>query len=263
MLKHAALSALLKTGLSIGQQSDPAAVKALVRRLHPVFTGHDMVRLGERDDGGYVLPNDLDGFTGCFSPGVSNRATFELDLIKRGIPCFLADYSVDAAPLSAGQAHFTKKFIGVCNDEKTMTLDDWVCEHLPGEDDLILQMDIEGSEWPVLLNVSEKTLRRFRLIVAEFHNVDRLTDKHAFRIIHAVFDRLLQYFVVAHNHPNNYGGVIRWQSLPIPRAIELTFLRKDRTVPLGYAQQFPHPLDVPNSPRIPDLVLPKAWYGGH
>ena len=46
--------------------------------------------------------------------------------------------------------HFTKKFLGVTNNDLTITLDDWVDGNSPGDGDLILQMDVEGAEWPVL-----------------------------------------------------------------------------------------------------------------
>jgi len=87
------------------------------------------------------------------SPGVDNRATFETSLIERGIPCYLVDGSVDAAPIKGDMVHFSKKFLGVVNNETTITLDDWVYDNKLGHDDLILQMDIEGAEWPVLLNM--------------------------------------------------------------------------------------------------------------
>ena len=33
----------------------------------------ELVRLGGNNDGGYLLPNDLEGITACFSPGVDNK----------------------------------------------------------------------------------------------------------------------------------------------------------------------------------------------
>jgi hypothetical protein len=39
--------------------------------------------------------------------------------------------------------------------------------HAPSAGDLILQMDIEGAEWPVILNASQEVLTRFRIIVLE------------------------------------------------------------------------------------------------
>lgn len=59
-------------------------------------------------DGGYLIPDDLEGISACFSPGVDDRATFETSLIARGIPCFLADASVDKAPIDGDMIHFTK-----------------------------------------------------------------------------------------------------------------------------------------------------------
>jgi hypothetical protein len=122
-------------------------------------------------------------------------------------------------------------------------------------------MDIEGHEWPVLLNVHEATLRKFRIIVLETHDMERIMDKHAFLIISSAFRRLLQYFYVVHIHPNNYGGTVRCGSLVIPRSLELTFYRKDRISSPRYATSFPHTIDVKNDPTRPDVILPREWFG--
>ena len=156
--------------------------------------------------------------------------------------------------------HFTKKFLGVTNNETTITLDDWVDVNKPGNDDLILQMDIEGAEWAVLLNVSRKTLRRFRIVVLELHDLERLMDKHAFVIIKAVFERLLEDFYIVHNHPNNYGRVVRCGALVIPRALEMTLIRKDRVKSTSFAREFPHPLDAKNDAKWRDIPLPPQWF---
>ena len=140
-------------------------------------------------------------------------------------------------------------------------MDDWIDQKAPGNGDLLLQMDIEGSEWPVLLNVTDANLRRFRIIILETHDMERIMDKHAFVIISSVFRRLLHYFDVVHIHPNNYGGAVKCGSLTIPRSLEMTFHRKDRVSPSGHAMTFPHPLDEKNDPSRPDVVLPREWFG--
>lgn len=99
MLKHLAVSTALQLGISIAKIADPNDVRALIRRMHPVTTEHELVRIGCSGDGGYLVPNDLDGITACFSPGVDNRATFEETLIARDIPCHLADASVNFNPI--------------------------------------------------------------------------------------------------------------------------------------------------------------------
>jgi hypothetical protein len=259
-VKTAFVSACLTAGISVAKQTDREEVQKLISRVHPLTTEHPLIRLGDNGDGGYLVPDDLEGIAACFSPGVDNRASFETSMIERGIPCFMADASVESAPINGPMAHFTKKFLGVTNDAQTVTLDDWISAHHPGDDDLLLQIDIEGAEWPVLLNVSSKTLSRFRIIVIEFHELERLMDKHAFQIIKATFDRLLEKFYVVHSHPNNFGRSVRCGSMIIPRVMEMTMIRKDRVRSTGFAQTFPHPLDATNDITNPDLILPPAWF---
>lgn len=121
-------------------------------------------------------------------------------------------------------------------------------------------MDIEGSEWPVFLNMSSQLLRRFRVMAVEFHNLDHMFARTSFPILKSVFDRILEHFVVVHAHPNNVVEPLALGSITVPRVIEMTFLRRDRAAINGYATAFPHPLDRRNLPSKPDLVLPKAWY---
>lgn len=259
-IKFAFVTACLNVGVSVARRTDKAAVRDLVAQLYPLVTEHPLIRLGSRGDGGYLIPDDLEGVAACFSPGVEDRATFETDLIERGIPCFLADASVDGAPIKGDMVHFTKKFLGTINNDITITLDDWVSANRPGNDDLILQMDVEGAEWSVLLNTSRGTLRRFRIMVVELHDLERLMDKHAFTIIKSTFQRLLEDFYIVHNHPNNYGRSVRCGSFTIPRVQEMTFIRKDRVKDTKFAQIFPHPLDEKNDVNGPDIPLPSQWF---
>jgi hypothetical protein len=259
-MKHAFVTACLNFGISVAMQTDKTAVRKLLALLYPLTTEHPLIRLGSGGDGGYLVPDDLNDVAACFSPGVDNRATFETSLIERGIPCYLTDASVDAAPIAHDLVHFTKKYLGVINNETTITLDDWVNANQPGDGDLILQMDIEGAEWTVLLNVSRDTLRRFRIIVIELHDLERLMDKHAFAVIEATFARLLQDFYVVHNHPNNFGRAVQCGSLVIPRVLEMTLIRKDRVTSTQFARLFPHPLDAKNDVTWADLPLPAPWF---
>ena len=98
-IQRAFVTLCLNAGFSVAMQSDSHAVRDLIARLHPVATEHPLIRAGSDGDGGYLIPDDLTGIAACFSPGVDNRATFESALIARGIPCFLADASVNDAPI--------------------------------------------------------------------------------------------------------------------------------------------------------------------
>ena len=247
-------------GISVSRCVDAQLVRRLIRRLRPVLTDKGLIRIGGDGDGGYIIPDDLDGVVACFSPGVGAIAAFEAALVARGVPCYLADASVAGPPATGTRVHFDKKFLGVVDDDMTITLDAWVKACAPPDGDLILQMDIEGAEWVVLLNVSEVVLKRFRVIVVELHWLERLIDKVGFELMFAALDRLLRQFYVVHNHPNNVARPFKSRGVTIPRHLEMTFLRRDRAQVTGYANRFPHPLDRKNMPELPDLVLPVGWY---
>jgi len=258
-LRLAAASLALRAGLTLGRRVDPAALRGLLNRLHPVIAGPGLIRVGGAGDGGYLIPDDLDGLVGCFSPGVGRVAQFESALVALGIPCFLADASVEGPPVSGPLVHFEQSFLGPVDAEGYTTLTSWVGRHAPAGD-LLLQMDIEGAEWPALLAMPDPLLDRFRMIVVEFHDLDRLFDRTTFQVMAGVFGRLLARFHLVHIHPNNWSGVVRWGDIEVPRVMELTWLRRDRGLATGSVMGFPHALDQPCRPERPELALPPIWY---
>ena len=60
-------------------------VKQLIELLYPINCKKGLTRLGPEKDGGYLVPDDLDGIEACFSPGVSNVSGFEKDCANRNI----------------------------------------------------------------------------------------------------------------------------------------------------------------------------------
>ena len=235
----------------------------LVGMLKPNYLGFNLIRLGGSCDGGYLLPDDLEGIRYCFSPGVSEIADFEKDLLDRGIFSFLADYSVDGPPPSLKKCHFEKKNIDVIDTEQTITLESWIEQTAPDEspNDLLLQMDIEGAEFCVLLSTPTETLKRFRIMVVEFHSFHKIANQEQFTLMLKVFTKLLGIFEVAHVHPNNYGGSVFIRDFEVPRMLEITLLRKDRVKQKWpITRTAPHPLDRQNVLDKGELVLPARWY---
>ena len=45
-------------------------VLELIKKLQPYNVGKDLIRLGAKRDGGYLVPDDLVEIEACFSPGV-------------------------------------------------------------------------------------------------------------------------------------------------------------------------------------------------
>lgn len=232
----------------------------LLSLLKPIKTNHELIRIGGDRDGGYLIPNDLVGIDSCFSPGVSSVADFENDLTKKGIKCFLADFSVDAPPIKNELFDFEKKYIGISNNEFYITLENWIELKASNKIDFILQMDIEGSEYAVILNTAEFFFSKFRIILIEFHGLDQIFTKKGYEFIRPVFSKLLKNFDIVHIHPNNCCGTARHKDIVIPRVMEFTFLRKDRITHRSPAKIFPHPLDRKNVVSYPDIHLPSCWY---
>jgi hypothetical protein len=235
-------------------------IQKLIDSLRPVKTKFDLIRVGGDNDGGYLLPNDLSGISLCFSPGVDVTASFEKDLLARGIKSHLADASVDGAPDGLEVASFTKKYLGGCNNDTYMTLTSWMHERRAFMGDYILQMDIEGGEYTTLLCTPPDVLRKFRIIAVEVHNVQTWFNELAWPVVTTFFGKLLEDFYVVHNHPNNNCPFIVVDDIIMPTVFELTLLRKDRAEPIGYCMEFPHPLDQPNVLDKPNYSLPEGWY---
>lgn len=144
--------------------------------LRPYTTDTPLIRVGDFGDGGYLVPDDFRGIAACYSPGVSQQASFEMDVAKRGIPSFMADASVENPPLQVPGAQFVRKFLGDKDAGEFMTLASWVAETDPDpKADLLLQMDIEGAEYETLGAAPRDLLRRFRIIVIELHNLPYVT----------------------------------------------------------------------------------------
>ena len=123
----------------------------------------------------------------------------------------------------------------------------------------ILKMDIEGSEYEVLLDLDNDLLRRFRIMVIEFHDLDELFNKFSFKLINLVFKKILKQFEVVHIHPNNSNKPFYFLNYQGFHAMEFTFLRKDRIEKKSPELNFPHPLDRPCVANKPDYALASFW----
>ncbi len=239
------------------------ALDSLMRSLYPVSCNHELIRFGPHGDGGYLIPNDLEGIEACFSPGVDFESGFEMACADSGIKVFMADKSVNQPAKAHQLFNFTKKFIGVTTNSDFMTINDWVTSSLPeSHSDLLLQMDIEGYEYEVILSMADILMRRFRIIVVEFHQLHMLWSMPFYSIAARTFDKILQTHTCIHIHPNNCSGSLRKNGLEIPRLMEFTFIRNDRIRNPSYQNVFPHPLDNDNYSDNHYLPLPECWYKG-
>lgn len=251
---------VVKIGLFPTKTTKKTLLVDLINSLHPKSTDIELIRLGPQGDGGYLIPNDLAGIEACFSPGVSDSSDFELACAKLGMQVFMADYSVDGPATAHKNFNFTKKFVGATTSEKFMTINDWIKSSSVSEtSDLILQIDIEGYEYETFLSMPDELMKRFRIIVVEFHRIHHLWSAPFHRIASSAFTKILQTHSCVHLHPNNCRSSIYMQGIEIPRVMEFTFLRNDRFNNSTYTDSFPHPLDSDNTKNQP-VILPECWF---
>jgi hypothetical protein len=260
LIKKYLIKVLSHRGLTIDHLNSKDTVESLINKFRPFATDKDLIRLGSNGDGGYLVPNDLDGIYACFSPGVGKWSEFELDCLKHGMKVYLADKSVDSPAVNDNRLNFLKKFIGPITNDDYITMDDWVESSIDDkQSDLILEMDIEKSEYLSILQMSENLLKRFRIMVIEFHLLDYLWNEQFFKTASAVFDKILKYHTCVHIHPNNCFNISRFKGVEIPPVAEFTFLRNDRIVSKYPQTNFPHSLDFDNTSKK-KVILPKRWY---
>jgi len=242
--------------------TDKDKLLSLIRNLFPVkVEGKELVRIGNNRDGGYLIPDDFEGIEACFSLGVGYMSKFEKDCANRGMKVFMADKTVEQSAETDRLFHFTKKNVGVTTSDDMMTIDDWVSSSLPNtQSDLLLQIDIEGAEYEVILGMSDSLMKRCRIIVVEFHGLENLLSQPFFQIASRAFDKILQSHACVHIHPNNYCETVVKKGLVIPGVLEFTFLQTDRIETPSFAGVFPHPLDADSATDRPTLILPKCWY---
>lgn len=128
------------------------------------------------------------------------------------------------------------------------------------ESDCILQMDIEGAEYENLMIIPEFILRRFRILVIEFHFFELLGSYFGHKVITSVFRRLMDNYHVVQIHPNNCSEVIKVSGVLIHPVIEVTFLRKDRVEHFSPSESSRHVLDQDNISSMKSVNLLQNWH---
>jgi hypothetical protein len=255
-----------KRGLMIDKLTKKKQLISFINSVKPYKVDKALIRIGPNSDGGYLIPDDLEGIEACFSAGVGQVSLFEKECANRGMKVFLADKSVQIPPDNHLNFDFIKKFIGPYSNDDFITMNDWVSSRLDNQNsDLLLQMDIEGAEYVSVLNMSDDLMDRFRIIIIEFHNLDKLWNHFYFNIISKTFEKLLRNHTCVHIHPNNCGNVERIDNVNVPELLEFTFFRNDRIESKYLQNSLPHSLDYdclnPEKTGYLPIDLPRDWYG--
>ena len=192
--------------------------------------GKKRILLGKRRDGSYVLLDDFEKVKIAYSFGISKNVDFDLDLANRGIDIFMYDHTINHLPLNNSRFHWKK--IGLSGtenkNENMKTLEELleINGHLP-EENMILKMDIENSEWLALSDLSDSILKKFKYIVMEFHFPGNMTNKRQ-KLIYEVLKKLHKYHQPFYFRCNFRQNVISFGNNRICALLEVSYvIRKD------------------------------------
>ena len=244
------------------------ASKEEVEKFLKNFVAHyvsiRLIRIGSRNDGGYLVPDILHDLKYCFSPGVDLVSEFEEELSSLyGTKSFMIDASISTPQVNNKDFIFEEKFLSSRSIDKFITLSDWINKTINDETaKMLLQMDIEGAEYEVLAYEDSETLSKFCVIVIEFHDFQNIFDRNQLGVINGIFEKLYRDFSICHVHPNNNSNEVNSMGLSIPKVLEITFIRNDFFEHAQSCQtiQLPHILDEKNIPAKKDLKLSEVWW---
>jgi hypothetical protein len=220
--------------------------------LLKVYNFDKKIRLGANGDGGYVIA-DLGNCYDCYiSAGISIEESFSRDFINK---YNTTGYGFDGTILHyphgyTDKVEFIKKNINVYNDNNNTNLIDLIIRY----NNIFLKMDIEGGEYPWILNLHEFYLSRFKQIVIEVHGLTNDEWGATYNEKVACLEKLNRTHYIVHAHANNFGPVVN----KIPNVMELTYVNKNHFehVPPFNKQDLPNVyLDVPNNPLEKDIDL--------
>ena len=230
----------------------------IVNKYFKTFTLPDKskIRLGHKNDGGYVI-YDLDNNYDCLlSCGIGNDSSFELDFYNKykTTPGFLFDGTIVDIPKNFPiHYYFIKKNISIINDINSTDLKDIINLFK----NIFLKIDIEGWEFPFFANLSEDEMNCFKQIVGEFHSI--LDNGHYFPLYlkEEVYKKLSKTHYLVHVHGNNAMPFHKVDNKIIPMLLEMTWVRKSdvNSVNLNY-NIFPDiKLDGPNDINKNEYII--------
>jgi hypothetical protein len=238
--------------------------------------------LGIARDGGYVIcGSDLNDADFLLSFGLSSEWSFERDFAARNpnIPIHVYDYSVSLIVFTEmcvrecvkflsfrsniglvysrfkvifnyirffkdPKLHFKSRIASPVHGNLDVSIAE-VFSRVPSSK-IFLKMDIEGSEYRVLGEISEYKDRIVGLAI-EFHDVNFMFDKFLDALI-----LLSKDFDIVHVHGNNYSFFNTESRLP--DAIELTFSRRSEHMKRNQPFKVPNEsLDFPNNISTQDF----------
>jgi hypothetical protein len=219
--------------------------------LTPFDIDKPKIRIGPRGDGGYVLVDDIGPEQAVVSYGIGAEYRFDLEFAEAGHDVFMFDHTIDMPHPPHPRLHFFKEGAAGQSrpDEMLYSIADHLRRHRIRAERLIVKMDVEGAEFEALTAVPDDLLAQFEQIVVEVHTLNRLQDAGYRDKFCALFRKLNRIFTLFHVHSNNFAGTAGISlvgGMPVPRIMELSYVRARSVSRRPSGTLYPTALDFPN-----------------
>lgn len=240
-----------------------AQIKHTLRLLKPMQAkGQTKARFGSPNDGGYVHLDDFEGIDIAISLGIDHNITWDVDMADRGLTVHQFDHTVDAPAPDDLRMIFNKTMIAPMNGTGQESLES-IVKRLDAQRErpnMILKMDIENAEWPVLEATGLDAICRFSQIICELHYFEGFGDLRWRQGCFRGLRKISKYYAPIHIHANNYASTSVIAGVSFPNVVEVTFANRALYEFIQSDESFPGDLDAPCNPSAPDLMLDKFHY---
>ena len=214
------------------------------------------IRLGDDCDGGYVVVDNIKKKDVCLCIGIGDNISFDKAVSPFVSRIHMYDHTVDAPRDLPSNAIFNK--IGLSKEIRhNMTTLDECINRISDKEEVILKIDIEGSEWDVFSSVSLENLSRCKQIIVELHNIHFFRNDEFFETMLLALDKLNCLHTLVNIHANNWSAFDIIAGIPVPNVLEVTYIRSDilrENMLCASRTNFNH-MNKRNNPVQPDIEL--------
>ena len=176
----------------------------------------------------YVMIDEFEEIKIAYSFGIGPidwYISFDKELADRNIDVYMYDHTISKLAYENPKFHFHKIGLARKNNQNVLlkSLYDILKEngHL-NEKNMILKVDIEGSEWEAFIDFPEEILKNFRFLLFEFH----FTSENL-RMYYKILSKFNKYHQIFYVHCVNCGEVIQFGDIRICSALEVSYIIKE------------------------------------
>jgi FkbM family methyltransferase len=235
-----------------------AHLRNTLRLLRPqVVRSERKARFGAANKGGYVQLDDLKGVDAALSLGIRHGIVWDKMIADRGIAVYQFDCAADDPAPDDSRLAFSRKMIASKVEIGVDSLGSLVdrFDKKRERPNMLLKMDIGGSEWGIINAAGLDVTSRFSQIICTLHDFDKFTHLRWRQTCFRVLRKLLKSYAPVHVHADNRAGFAVIANVPVPKVLEVTFASRLLYDFDNSEEIFPGTLDKPCDPAQPDLFL--------